>query len=88
MTLQQRTKWNVKRRNVRKGDVVILKDPQPRNCWQLGRIVEAIEGEDGLVRHVKVQKGDRSLDKQGRRINPVTILERPIQKIVVLLEAD
>ena len=87
-SLQERKKWNIKRKNVAIGDIVIIKDPQPRNCWLLGKVIETIKSKDGQVRHVKIQIGDRTLDKQGRRTRPVSILERPIQKLVVLLEGE
>ena len=59
-----------------KGDIVLLKDAEKvRNNWPMGVIVDAIRGEDGLVRtaHVKVATG--------------SIMKRPIAKLVLLLES-
>lgn len=54
-----RQKWHVPRRNLKVNDIVIIKeDMLPRNQWQLGRVVEVIQGSDGLVRRVKVQTGE------------------------------
>lgn len=47
---------------------------------QLGRVVETIQGSDDLVRKAKVQVGGRKL--QGKHL----VIERPIQKLVLLLE--
>ena len=58
----------------------MLKDDNitPRNKWPAGRVVEVFKDDiDGLVRSVKVRKGE---DK--------TILQRPIHKLVVILEAE
>lgn len=79
--LNKRRCWTTKRRNVTKGDIVILSEPDtPRNEWPLGLVVEATSGRDKLVRKVKV----RITTKQGN----TSVLERPIQKIAVLVEAD
>lgn len=54
-TLQIRSKWLRHKRNLHVGDVVVLVDDQlPRNCWQLGRVLDTFTGPDGLVRSVKV----------------------------------
>ena len=50
---QKRTKWNEHRPNL-KGDIVIMKDPTPRNEWSLGRVVQAIKSDDGKVTKVKI----------------------------------
>lgn len=81
--------WHIPRRNLEINDIVIIKeDMLPRNQWQLGRVVEVIQGNDGLVRRVKVQTGERKLKtKLGHHSKP-SIIERPIQKLVVLLESE
>ena len=87
-SIAHRSKWLVPRRNVTCGDVVILKDDNlSRHEWPLGRVIETLKSRDGLVRRVRVQMASRELDAHGRRVSKVSILERPIQKIVVLLEA-
>ncbi|XP_038064113.1 uncharacterized protein LOC119734635 [Patiria miniata] len=87
--LQARQKWTRRVPDVQVGDVVlIVNNNLPRNQWQLGRISEAIPGTDGQVRRVKLVVADRSLDVKGKRTRPVTTLERPIQKLVVLLKSQ
>lgn len=83
MNISTRQKWHVPLRNLKVNDVVIIKDDfLPRNQWQLGRVVEPIKGSDDLVRKVKVQVGDRKLSVK------LSIIERPIQKLVLLLENE
>nr|XP_046230542.1 uncharacterized protein LOC124051127 [Scatophagus argus] len=84
-----RQQWHVPRRNVRVGDVVIVKeDNVPRNEWRLARVVEARKEDDGLVRKVKIQIGQSKLGKRGERLAQPTFLERPVQKLVVLVEQN
>ena len=84
-----RQQWHAPKRNVQVGDVVLLKeDSTPRNVWKLARVVEASEDDDGLVRKVKVQVGTRDLGKKGEHLKQVSVLERPVQKLVVLVENE
>jgi hypothetical protein len=51
--LQNRQKWTKQRRNVRIGDVVLLKvDSVPSNTWSLYKVVEASASDVGLVRRL------------------------------------
>lgn len=84
-----RQQWHTPKRNVQVGDVVVVKDENtPRNVWKLARVVEANEDDDGLVRKVKVQVGTTDLGKKGERLKQVSVLERPVQKLVVLVENE
>ncbi|KAL4006146.1 hypothetical protein ACER0C_005859 [Sarotherodon galilaeus] len=74
LNISTRQKWHVPQ------------DMLPRNQWQLARVVEAPEEDDGLVRRVKLQVGDRSLTKKQGTAHKPHIVERPVQKLVVLLE--
>lgn len=83
LNISKRQKWHVPRRNIKENDIVIIKeDVIPRCHWRLGRVVETMKGDDGLVRRVKVQMGDGNLTQ--RR----SLIERPVQKVVVLIESD
>lgn len=87
--ISTRQKWHLPRRNLRVNDIVIIKDDNLlRNHWKLGRVVESFPDKDGLVRRVKVQVGERK--PQGKHDSPSkpSVIERPIQKLVVLLEAE
>jgi hypothetical protein len=84
-----RQRWHTPRRNMKCGDTVIVKaEDQPRSEWQLARIMETTIDDDGLVRKVKIQIGDRKLGKKGQRLVKPSILERPVQKLVLLLESS
>ena len=78
--IARRQRWHTPRRNVRVGDIVIIKeDDIPRNKWKLSKVLEVFQDSDGLVRRAKIQTG--------KRLNKMSIIERPIQKLVVLIEA-
>ena len=59
------------------GDIVLLKDSDvSRQQWPMGRVVRVFPSEDGLVRSVEL------------KVPAATkLLKRPIQKIVLLVEA-
>jgi len=76
LSLNERHKWSRARRNVQIGDIVLLMDDNAhRMQWPRGKVVDTELSDDGLVRRVKVKTSNS------------TVLERPIQKIVVILEA-
>lgn len=85
LNIAARQKWHIPRRNLQVNDVVIIKDDMlPRGQWQLGRVVETSEGSDGLVRRVKLQLGERKQNQCSKH----TVIERPIQKLVILIENE
>ena len=77
VSLQSRHKWKDIQRNMELDDIVLLKEPNmQRNQWPLGRIVDVLPGNDGLVRTVKVKIASAK--------EP---LLRPVTKLVLLLES-
>ncbi|XP_057183499.1 uncharacterized protein LOC130550135 [Triplophysa rosa] len=89
LNISTRQKWHVPRRNLSVNDIVIIKeDMLPRSRWQLGRVVEVTQGSDGLVRRVKIQTGEQNPKSKQEQHSKPTIIERPIQKLVVLLESE
>ena len=68
-------KWHRPRRNLLPDDLVVIisDDDAARSEWQLARVIEAKEDADGLVRKVKL------------RVR-TSVIERPVQKLVLLLE--
>lgn len=85
-TLQERQKWMRPRRNLQLDDVVIISnDYLPRNTWQIARVEDVYRDPDGYVRKVKLAVGDATLDSNGRRVKHITFLERPVQKLVLLV---
>ena len=86
-----RQKWHTAQRNVKVGDVVLIKDSnQVRGNWKLGKVSEANPGDDGKVRKVEVQYKN---PKPGEPVNQyhgqgyVTV-QQPVQRLVVLIPAD
>ncbi|KAK0135808.1 hypothetical protein N1851_028305 [Merluccius polli] len=69
-------KWHSPKRNLRPDDlVIIVDDTAPRSSWLMGRVVKALPGPGGLIRTVVVKTKS-------------SILQRPIDKLCLLLEAD
>ena len=87
--LQSRQKWVKNKRNLRTDDIVLVVDEGlPRCQWKLGRIVEVYPSKDGLVRKVKLVLGEPGLTKEGKRTRTQRFLERPVHKLILLLEND
>jgi len=76
----------VLKRNLINGDIAMVQDEAPRNEWPLGKAMETTSDEQGLVRSVKIKLEARSLEKKGNNSRWSTN-ERPLQKVVLLLEA-
>ena len=71
LLLRQRTKWQQPHRNVSRGDLVLITDKQlPRNEWSTGRVVDVIEGQDGLVRTAEVKTRRNVLEARGEAVRP------------------
>ena len=84
-----RQRWHTPRRNLKVGDIVMMKgDDANRNEWRLGRVTGTTFDKDGLIRRVKICLGDRNLGKKGERLHKMSEVERPVQKLVLLQEAD
>ena len=68
---------------------MIVSEPNiPRNQLNLARVVKTFQSDDGLVRSVKVQVGNRYLDRHGRRERKMSYLVRPIHKLILLVELN
>ena len=87
LSLQPRQKWQKNRRNQKVNDIVLLQNDQaPRNEWKLARITEVYPGSDDKVRKVRLLVSDTTLNEKGKSTTK-TVLERPVHKLVTLLEA-
>ncbi|XP_054872902.1 uncharacterized protein LOC111584426 [Amphiprion ocellaris] len=83
-----RQRWHTPKRNIRAGDIVMDTDEtQPRSVWRLGRVSETVMDKDGLVRRAMIFLGDRNLNKRGERTSKASVVERPVHKLVLQLEA-
>ena len=86
--LQVRKKWNRTRRNIKIGDIVLLKETEEsRLDWPMGIVTKAIPDDDGHVRKITVRLGNKQLDHAGKGQKRLSELNRPIQKVVLLLES-
>ncbi|XP_053274096.1 uncharacterized protein LOC128436341 [Pleuronectes platessa] len=75
--MQERQKWTRPRRNLVPGDIVLIADaaaPSPHRSWLMGRILDVRADAKGLVRSVRLR-------------TRTSILERPVTKLCLLLEA-
>ena len=60
-SLNERTKWRQDTRNMRSGDLVVIKDSSMlRHKWPLGRVVDVIPSSDGRTRVAVVKRSDGS----------------------------
>ena len=60
--LQERQRWNEKKRSLKAGDIVVIMDASaPRGSWPLARVLEVFPDRQGLVRSVRLQKNLTSL---------------------------
>ena len=81
-----RQKWHTNRRNVKIGDIVLIKDINAiRGNWTLGKVCK-IEGDDGHVRncHVKYKLTNADLSTKKN----FTIVRRPVQKLQIILAVE
>ena len=85
---QQETKVDRSTAQCCLNDIVLIVDENTaHNEWKLARVVEAIPSTDGLVRSVKLQLATTQLDSKGKRLIDLTFLDRPIHKLILLIEA-
>ena len=75
-----RQKWHVEHRNLRENDIVLIQDSNAvRGHWKMGKVVKTYPSNDGKVRKVDVQY----------KINNAWVtIDRPVQKLVLLLPVN
>lgn len=79
-TLQSRRKWNVARRDLKTGDIVLLKDSQvARNDWPMALVTSVFPSADGKVHKVELRTTDHG--------TPRTFL-RPVTQVILLLQGE
>lgn len=84
-SLQKRNKWYLVERNLKVGDLVLLQDENsPPARWPLGRIAAVYKSDDGLIRSAAVSIPARKKDSGVITLGN-TVLDRPVQKLCVLL---
>ena len=86
-SLVVQSKWHTQRRNLEKGDVVLIQDKSAlRGEWKMGRVSKPIVSEDGFVRSCEVkykQPGEGSNYAKG-----FVTITRPVQRLILLVPAS
>ena len=92
-----RQKWSVPKRNLKIGDIVIVQHETSRNEWPFGKNQAQNQAESRIKSEsksesrgqnqseVRIKLGVKSSEKE-RNNSQLSIIERPIQKVVLLLE--
>ena len=78
--LTVRGKWTRERPNLRKDDVVLMRDKNAPRCdWRLARVLDAVEGRDGLVRRVRISlvNAKGKLRESERAVQELVLLHSP-----------
>ena len=70
--LNVRRKWFHPRHNLKRGDIVLIAEPNDdRGEWPLGRVTETYPGDDGLVRVAKVRSKNKEYTRPVHRLCPL-----------------
>ena len=84
--IEQRTRWETPSKDLEVGDVVlVVDDNQPRNVWELGRVINIHLGADHRVRKATIMLATSDLDKRGKALKERKTVERAIQKLVLIV---
>ena len=82
LNLQQRQKWTKPSRSITEGDIVLVKDEDSfRGDWPIAKVTKILGSKDH-TRRVQLMMGDKQLSTKK------SFLERPIHKLVLLLENE
>ncbi len=73
--LQKMTKWRLRGRDFREGDVVVFLENNNRGVWPLGRVTGVISSSDGVVRKLRVLSGG-------------SVHERAVERVMLLLPEE
>jgi len=67
--LHKRNKWTRQSRQLKPGDVVLLRETVPaRGDWPMGIVVRAVMGRDGVVRAVHIRKKGQTVERHPSRV--------------------
>ena len=82
-----RSKWHVEKRNVTRGDVVLIQDSNPvRGNWMIGIVTEVHPSQDNKVR-VRVTVSNKNQHQTGTPAR-YTSIERAVHKLIVLVAVE
>ena len=87
-TLIIRNKWHTEKRNLRLGDVVLVKDSNAiRGIWKMAQVCEVFVSRDNKVRDVSVRYTNQSPDGQYKGLQDTTV-KRSAHRLVLLLPVE
>jgi hypothetical protein len=79
--LQNRSKWNKPTKNIKQGDVVLVKDNNlPPGKWAMGRVLETHPGTDGYVRVTTIKTQSGITKRPVTKLSPLPIEPEDIQQ--------
>ena len=90
-TLLRRQKWNVEKRNLRIGDVCVVKENNPlRGDWKLCRVSDVFPDSDKVVRNVEIKVPPPSLDGSPTYKKNLVMgyLNRHVKNLIVIVPVD
>jgi len=62
--LQERQKWNDKKRSLKAGDIVVIMDASaPFGSWPFARVLEVFPDKQDLVHSVKLQTKSNAIER-------------------------
>ena len=87
--ITRRQRWQSKERLLQEGDLVmVVEGEQPRGQWPMAIVEEVYKSDDGIIRRAKVRVAHKELDKEGKEMTWPAVLERPVQKLVLVAEKE
>lgn len=87
-TITKRQVWKTTQENISVGDAVLVMDKdRPRNLWKIGTVTVVHPGGDNQVRKASVKMASPFIDRFGKPMEEATVLDRPIQKLVILMKS-
>ena len=76
-------KWHVEKRDLKKGDVVLVQDSNVVwGEWKMAIVTEPIPSSDGKIRKAVLSYRDNRSDKKNIDIT------RPVQRLIILVAAE
>ena len=87
-TLIVRAKWHTDKRNLKIGDIVLVKDSNiVRGQWKLAQVCEIITSRDGKIRDVSVRYKNQGPGAEYKGAQD-TVIRRSAHRLVLLLPVE
>ena len=87
-TLLVRQKWHHERRNVKKGDIVLVSEANMlKGLWKMAEVVEAEPGRDGKVRDVAIRYNPNKLSPHYKGEQDIRVM-RSVHKLIILIPVE